>query len=244
MSILITNDDGDSAGLRTLYEVAKSIDSKSFAIIPNRQRSAIGCAMTLHKPLRLHHIEEKIYSLSGTPSDCVLFGLYSKEFERPDFVMSGINWGDNTGLGSVLGSGTIAGCWQAALEGIPAIAFSLSVKNKEWRKKESWQDTQKLKAKVEQIVKIIKPKLKKYSFFNVNLPVNYENAEIVYTNKFQKKRYTTELLKRIDPDNVPYYWITGDAVPKEEEGADFNNLKKGKIVISEISLEMFNCEQK
>jgi 5'-nucleotidase len=179
-------------------------------------------------------------AVSGTPSDCILFGLYSKEFEKPSLVLSGINWGDNTGVGSVLGSGTLAACWQAALEGVPAIAFSLAVKNKEWRKKESWGDTTKLRAKIEQIVKMLKPKLKQYHFFNVNIPTEYDDSEIIFINKFQRKRYTTEVVKRIDPDHMPYYWITGDAMQQDESSDFFELTKSGKIVISELSLSCFN----
>jgi 5'-nucleotidase len=98
MNILVTNDDGDSEGLRMLLEVAKRIGDAS-AIAPNRQRSAVSGALTLHKPLRLHRHGGDVFSINGTPSDCVLFGIHSGEFGKPDMVLSGINWGDNSGSG-------------------------------------------------------------------------------------------------------------------------------------------------
>ena len=71
MTILVTNDDGYCEGIKMLYEVAKDFD-KTYAIIPDRQKSAISKALTLHKPLRVHKIEEEMYGLNGTPADCAL----------------------------------------------------------------------------------------------------------------------------------------------------------------------------
>src|SRR3989338_6238348 len=101
MAILITNDDGYSIGLRTLFEVSKEVDPSTYAVIPHQQRSAVAMSLTLHKPLRLHKREEDILELSGTPADCVLFSIYSGEVKRPKLVLSGINFGDNCGLSAL-----------------------------------------------------------------------------------------------------------------------------------------------
>ena len=135
MSILVTNDDGYSEGLRMLFEIAKSLDKDAYAVIPDRQKSAVSVALTLHKVLRLHEIKNNISTLSGTPADCVLFSIYSKQFKKPKLVLSGINYGDNTSTGALLSSGTIGACWEAALEGVPAIAFSVYKTNHDWRRK-------------------------------------------------------------------------------------------------------------
>ncbi|MFH1685326.1 MAG: 5'/3'-nucleotidase SurE, partial [Candidatus Micrarchaeota archaeon] len=76
MIILVTNDDGDSEGLRSLVEAGAKFGD-TYAIVPNRQRSAISRAITLHKPIRIHKITDKINSINGTPADCVLFSLNS-----------------------------------------------------------------------------------------------------------------------------------------------------------------------
>ena len=97
--IVITNDDGVSFGARALLKAAKKLD-KAYAIVPNRQRSAVSRALTLHKPLRIHDEDEDIYTLNGTPADCVVFSLFSGEFEKPKIVLSGINWGNKIGRAS------------------------------------------------------------------------------------------------------------------------------------------------
>ncbi len=239
MNILVTNDDGDSHGSRLLLQVATQF-GKAFAIVPNRQRSAVSGALTLHKPIRIHQIREQFHTINGTPSDCVLFGLHSKEFPKPDLVLSGINWGDNTGVSTLLGSGTVAACWQAALKRVPAIAFSMHRKEGEdWHHKETWGDETVMARVIATIIKELKPKLAPGKFFNVNLPrkEHLANAKIVYTQNFQRDRYDVEIEKRLDPDDHPYYWIVG--VPnKIEKGTDVHEVIVGKnIVISEVSID-------
>lgn len=240
MVILVTNDDGDSQGLRILFEAAAKFD-KRYAIIPNRQRSAIGCALTLHKPLRLAKIQEDMYSINGTPSDCALFSMYSDEFTKPSLILSGLNWGDNTGMGPLIGSGTIGACWQGAINGTPAIAFSVEVRSGDWRDKENWVDEKIAISTIEKVIKLLKPKLKPFHFFNVNLPINLtEKSEIIFNQKIQRKRYNTRVEKRIDPESRPYYWTMGEKIKSDGEGkTDFEELLDGKIVITEISLNMF-----
>jgi 5'-nucleotidase len=242
MTILVTNDDGDSVGLRTLLSVAKSIDSNAYAVIPAKQRSAIGCALTLHKPLRLHKISDGIWAINGTPTDCTLFSLYSEEFKPPELVLSGINYGDNSGMGPLVGSGTIAACWQAALNGIPSIAFSLRRKDRDWRDQSKWGNQKENEKIIKKIIKMLRPKLRPNSFFNVNFPENFtenssnEDFEIEFVEKFQMKRYKTRVEKRIDPEGQPYYWIMGDKLPAQPE-TDYGELISGKITITKIDVK-------
>ncbi|NYZ73800.1 5'/3'-nucleotidase SurE [Candidatus Micrarchaeota archaeon] len=242
-SILVTNDDGDSEGLRMLLEVAGRFGN-AYAVIPSKQRSAIANAVTLHKPLRLHLVAQGIHAINGTPSDCVLFALYSGEFHKPDLVLSGINAGDNTSMNALIGSGTLGACWEAVLEGVPAIAFSMVMAKKDRHLKESWGDREALMKKVESIIETLLPKLDKDKerFFNVNMPERAESAEIAHINKLQKERFLTHVDKRIDPDGVPYYWISGTN-KKVEKGTDtYEVIQNNKIVITEISLAMFEQE--
>ncbi len=239
MRILVTNDDGDSEGLRLLLGVAKRFGT-AHAIAPNRQRSAVSGALTLHKPLRLHRIDEDVNSVNGTPSDCVLFGLHSGEFGKPDLVLSGINWGDNSGIGSLLGSGTVGACWQAALEGVPSIAFSMTKGRGDWRDARSWGDRSLLAEKVAGIIEALRPKLGKERFFNVNMPFDVKDARVVHVRKMQRERYGTRIEKRIDPEGRPYYWIIGSSL-KAVKGTDvYEVMEKGNIAVTEVSLSVFD----
>ncbi|MDD5339910.1 MAG: 5'/3'-nucleotidase SurE [Candidatus ainarchaeum sp.] len=241
MNILVTNDDGDNEGLRILLRVAKRFGN-SYAVVPNRQRSAVSGALTLHKPIRLQQLDRGVYSINGTPSDCVLFALHSREFPKPDLVLSGINMGDNTGMASVLGSGTLGACWQAVLEDVPAIAFSIRMRRREWHERKKWKYANAVANRAAALIKSLRPDLEGNKFFNINMPENPAKAKIVVTNSFQKERYAAKVTKRIDPDGRAYYWISGGA-RRIEKGTDtYQVLKKNRITISEISLSVFGVK--
>lgn len=241
LKILVTNDDGDSEGLRALLEAASQFGD-AYALVPNRQRSAISRALTLHKPIRVHRIDEKISSINGTPADCVLFANHAGEFDKPDLILSGINWGDNTCLGPLIGSGTVGACWQAALDGVPSIAFSVRKASYDYHHKKGWGPREQLVSTAARIIKVLQPKLKPDNFFSVNFPENHKDAEIKYTHKFQRKKYSTKIERREDPNGVPYFWVSGEQ-NQVKEGTDVYEVSvKNRITISEISLHMFEVE--
>jgi len=129
VKILLTNDDGVQAeGLRILAETL----GKDFDVVvaaPDRERSAIGTAVTLRRSLKVrgdpplaHNCVT--YAINGTPTDCVILAL-GKMVPDIDLVISGINQGHNLG-DDVLISGTVAGALQGYLRGKPAIAVSVA----------------------------------------------------------------------------------------------------------------------
>src|SRR5260221_9724856 len=122
--ILVTNDDGyRSVGITALAEVLRPLGEVTI-VAPVEEASAIGHALTLRRPLRLEHIESGVYGVDGTPTDCVNIAI-TQVFQRlPDLVVSGINKGWNLG-DDVTYSGTVAGAFEGALLGIPAMAISL-----------------------------------------------------------------------------------------------------------------------
>ncbi|MEW6529167.1 MAG: 5'/3'-nucleotidase SurE [Candidatus Micrarchaeota archaeon] len=211
MTILVTNDDGLTDGLKILIEAAIRLDNHVYAIIPTQQKSAFAKGVTLHKILRLRKIDEEkfpIYELSGNPADCVCFGIRSGEFKKPNLVLSGINISENLSFYSIYSSGTIGACIEAALYGIPAIAFSLE-RNATKKLKDSCSEAKTNKnALKESIIRIIKKlhgKIQPYTIINVNFPENFNNAEIVFPKPavFQSN---SNVEKRLDPYDNPYYW--------------------------------------
>jgi len=129
MKILITNDDGVSAGGLTTLVGTLSQTAEVVVMAPDRERSAIGTAMTLHQPLRVRYDPPMVpgvatYAVNGTPTDCVMLAL-GKMVPDVDLVVSGINRGSNLGE-DVLLSGTVAGALQGYLHGLPAMAISVS----------------------------------------------------------------------------------------------------------------------
>lgn len=131
MRILITNDDGIQAdGIRRLAETAKK-HGEVWVVAPESERSASSHAITLRKsievaPYPMFPVEDvHAYTCSGTPADCVRVGSLSVMPERPDVVLSGINYGYNAAT-DIQYSGTLGAAFEAAFQGCHAIAFSES----------------------------------------------------------------------------------------------------------------------
>lgn len=128
--ILLTNDDGyKSAGFIPLVkELSNKYDI--CAVVPDRGRSWIGKAITTKKELKLRKLRQngvEMYLINGTPADCVQIGLYDIVSTRPKLVISGINIGLNIGVARMLSSGTIGAAMEAAIDGVKALAASLSI---------------------------------------------------------------------------------------------------------------------
>ena len=123
--ILITNDDGYSAdGIKILYEIAKSFTSDVWIVAPEYEKSGASHALTFIKDLTLKKQDENIYSVNGTPSDCVVIALENVlQDKRPDILLSGINSGVNVAE-DVTYSGTIAAAMEGVIRRVPSIAIS------------------------------------------------------------------------------------------------------------------------
>src|SRR5438105_8495161 len=123
--ILVTNDDGyRSDGLHALTRVLTPLGEVTI-VAPVLEASAIGHALTLRRPLRLERIEERVFAVDGTPTDCVNIALTQVLADAPDLVVSGINKGWNLG-DDVTYSGTVAGAFEGALLGVAGMAVSLA----------------------------------------------------------------------------------------------------------------------
>lgn len=126
--ILLVNDDGiDAKGLSALCEVAKEFGDVT-VVAPMDQQSAASHAITINRPIsftrKTFDSDVKGYAVDGTPVDCMKMALNLIVDEKPDLVLSGINWGENLGA-SVFYSGTLAAAIEGVIHGIPSFAFSL-----------------------------------------------------------------------------------------------------------------------
>ncbi len=128
MLILLTNDDGiHSKGIVTLGRHL-SEQHDVYMVAPERERTCVAHAVTLHKPLRVREVSRGVYATNGTPADCVLLGVHAVLPRRPDFVVSGINTGPNMGQ-DVNYSGTVAAAREGAFLGIPSMAVSICARD-------------------------------------------------------------------------------------------------------------------
>lgn len=126
--ILITNDDGiQSDGIIRLARAAKKY-GKVWVVAPDGQRSAMSHRITLRETIEFFPVDFPVegvhaYASTGTPADCVRFGILNIVKEKPDYVFSGINYGYNSGT-DIQYSATVGSALEAACAGVHAIAFS------------------------------------------------------------------------------------------------------------------------
>ena len=123
--ILITNDDGYSAqGIKLLKEIAEEFSNDVWVVAPEVEKSGASHALTFKGEMKLKMHDEKLFSLDGSPSDCVAIGLDRVLTDRrPDLILSGINSGCNVGE-DVTYSGTIAAAMEGLIRRVPSIAIS------------------------------------------------------------------------------------------------------------------------
>ena len=166
--ILVVNDDGVTApGIKALVEAVKGL-GKVIVVAPDSPQSGMGHAITIGNPLRLEKVhlwndEIEAYQCSGTPVDCVKLAVDKVLHRKPDLCVSGINHGSNSSI-NVIYSGTMSAAMEAAIEGIPAIGFSLLDYDFD-------ADFSAATFFAKQIAeKILTNKLPEHSLLNVNIP--------------------------------------------------------------------------
>ena len=135
LRILLTTDDGiNGAGMRILRDTLCAAGHQVTVVAPSADRSGSSGALTLNVVMRTTRGTFPCgegtgasWSVTGTPADSVLFGL-SVVFgeQRPDLVISGMNYGQNVGR-AVNHSGTVGAAVAGAEEGVPSIAVSIGL---------------------------------------------------------------------------------------------------------------------
>lgn len=229
--ILVTNDDGvRSPGLRALASSLADL-GQVFVVAPDRNRSAVGHALTLEHPLRAEEVKPHIYAVDGTPTDCVNLGIHGLIKQRPRLVVSGINLGSNVG-DDITYSGTVCAALEASLMGLPAFAVSLDSQHFD-------QDDLNMAALFARNLagRILHQGLPHDTFLNVNVPAGRCHG-VTLTHQ-GKRRYGETVICNQDPRGKNYYWIGGSEVGYEDcPGSDCNALAEGKISVTPLKTNM------
>jgi 5'-nucleotidase len=231
--ILVTNDDGVySPGIQLLAKRLRELDTVVI-VAPDRERSAAGHSMTLHRPLLIEELKESaMYSVNGTPTDCVNIAVKGLLKEVPRLVVSGINKGPNLG-DDVTYSGTVAGAIEALLLGIPSFAISLSAR-------EDFRFAEAAEVALRTAKRILEQGLPEGTLLNINVP-NLPLDEIQGTliTRLGKRIYHQMTVERVDPRGKKYYWIGGGEPDWErEEGTDLDAVDRKFVSITPIHLDM------
>jgi 5'-nucleotidase len=246
MRILVSNDDGINArGIRALAtRLAQDPNKEVYVCAPDRERSATGHGLTLHKPLRVEEVDlggniKGAWLTTGTPSDCVKFAIGCLLDKKPvDYVVSGINSGPNLG-GEILYSGTVSAAMEGAFLDIPSIAVSLAGSG--FR---SYDVAAEFIARLLSIM----PKATHTgkTLLNVNVPnLTEDQIKGVAVTKLGVRAYNDYFEKRVDPRGKTYYWLAGEAIEEgEEENTDAWSITHGLISLTPITFNMTDFEQK
>ena len=196
--ILVTNDDGHfSEGIHALAAALEPLGEVTI-VAPQTEASAVGHALTLRRPLRLERVSERVYSVDGTPTDCVNIAIDEVLEGRPDLVVSGINKGLNIG-DDVTYSGTVAGALEGALLGYQAIAVSLEFTREAWDFGPAASTAAALGAL------LLERPLPYRTFLNVNIP--QARVAGVRVTVQARRNHITKVDQRLDPRQRPYFWI-------------------------------------
>ncbi|MCC6752331.1 MAG: 5'/3'-nucleotidase SurE [Deltaproteobacteria bacterium] len=252
--ILITNDDGvQSDGIAAVARALEPV-GEVVVVAPARQQSAASHAITLSSPLRVRTLRPRWHAVNGTPADAVFVALHEICARKPDVVVSGINHGANLGT-DVFYSGTVAGALEGALRGIPAVAVSQQlpegvapeereegqraggfdpIDHVTQRLAEDLQATARFTAALVQ--RILTAPLPDGIALNVNAPCR--PTDRYRWTRVGRRRYRGEVVRRLDPRGLPYFWIAGPGVEAHDDPrSDSHAVEAGLISVSALRLD-------
>jgi len=236
--ILVTNDDGvNSQGIKTLTNAMLSLGDV-YVIAPEREQSAVAHALTLHRPLRFDKLKKNVYSINGTPTDCVIIGVNKILPRRPDIIVSGINNGGNLG-DDITYSGTVAAAIEGTFLGIHSIAISL-VRDPSSKKGAVFRESARFARRLADIV--LNNGLPSDTFLNVNVP-NVLKIKGIKLTRQGKRRYDNSVQEMLDPRGRQHYWIGGGTpIGHGGEDTDFDAIQNGFISVTPIHLDLTNYD--
>lgn len=230
--ILVSNDDGYfSEGLQALVEAVTPL-GEVWVVAPDREQSAASHAISLHRPLRIKEIRERWFAVDGTPTDSAYLAInHLLKDDRPQIMVSGINHGGNL-ADDVTYSGTVSAAMEAALLGVPAIAFSL-VSGAPF----DFKPTARFARSI--VAAVLEQPLPPRMLLNVNVPGGVEPEGYVVT-RLGRHSYGYDVVENVDPRGRKYYWIGGTEYAHEDiPGSDCNAIHRDKkISVTPLHLEL------
>lgn len=239
LSILISNDDGIfSEGIATLIREIKAIADVT-VVAPETQQSAVGHAITVHRPLRVREVQKEGaffgYAVDGTPADCVKLATRHLMPAKPDLVISGINHGSNTAI-SVIYSGTVSAATEGTILGVPSFAVSLT----SFESNVDYSYAARFARRL--ALTVIERGLPNGTLLNVNVPpVPEEQIRGVVITKQGKSIWNDEFEARRDPGNRQYFWLKGELVELDnEEDIDQRAILNNMVSITPIQYDLTN----
>lgn len=240
--ILVTNDDSIKApGLRKLIELMQQL-GEVVVIASEQVMSGMAHAVTIQTPLMPRLLKNKNgyreYVTNGTPTDNVKLGKHRLLNRTPDLVVSGINHGSNASI-NIIYSGTMAAVLEAAIDGIPAIGFSLL----DYMPDADFSHVDEWVLKITR--KVLKDGLPEGVCLNVNLPRKSDNpVKGMKVCRQARSRWVEEFEERKDPYGRTYYWLGGRFVNGDKRtDTDEHALSENYVSIVPVRFDFTAHEQ-
>ncbi len=231
MRILVTNDDGiESLGLASLAQALSAI-GEVWIVAPDRERTAVAHAVTLHKPLRLHRVAPRTFSVNGTPVDCVNLAVLKIMPKPPSILVSGINKGVNLG-DDVMYSGTVSAAMEGTILGVPSVAVS-----------QEGQRTFRFAVGATYAARVVRLALEDglpdETLLNINIPDRPRRLiKGVRVTCLSRRRFHNPIIEKLDPHGRTYYWIAGKRISwSRSKDADHEAIEEGVVSITPIRLD-------
>lgn len=232
MNILISNDDGYRApGIQCLAAALKHL-GRVTVVAPDQDRSGASNSLTLLNPIRATEVEEGVYRVDGTPTDCVHLAITGLLETEPDMVVSGINAGANLG-DDVLYSGTVAAAVEGRFLGFPAIAVSLDSHM-------PVHFDSAARAVVELITRLQTDPLPADTILSVNVPdLPWDQCKGFAATRLGHRHKSEPVVRDHDPRGRPIYWV-GPAGPEQDAGpgTDFHAVRNGYISVTPLHTDL------
>lgn len=232
--ILVTNDDGVYApGIRALHEAVSSL-GEAVIVAPERDNSAVSHSLTMNRPLRVIELEKNIYTIDGTPTDCVTIAINKILRKKPDLLVSGINPGANLG-DDISYSGTVSAAIEGTMYDIPSLAFSLAG-NPPYDFEVAAAVAWKLASMA------LAMHLPPNTLLNINIPqlIAGEIPGIRFTRQ-GRRVYQDSIQETFDPWGRKHYWIGGGTVLwSGSDDTDEQAVRNGYISVTPIHLDLTN----
>jgi len=234
--ILVTNDDGVHApGVVALARAMRPL-GEVVVVAPDRERSAVGHALTMHRPLCIEHLREGVFSVNGTPTDCVALAVKKLLPRQPLLLASGINRGGNLG-DDITYSGTVSAALEGTLLGIPSMAVSLNADAHP-----HYSDAGRVALAVAH--RVLRDGLPADTLLNVNVP-NLPFAEFkgIRLTRQGKRTYDNAIREVTDPRGRTHFW-QGGGTPTWSPGAetDIHAVTEGWVSVTPLHLDLTNYE--
>ena len=234
--ILVTNDDGvESRGLLALKQALDPIGDVT-VVAPDTNQSAVGHQKTLMRPLRVRERTlgdgSLAYSIDGSPTDAVSISFLGYFGHGFDLVASGINYGANLG-DDITYSGTVSAAMESVINNCPAFAIS-----QEYYEHPDFTLAARAASRVAR--NILEHGLSKGELVNVNVPAAEPEEDVPFeVTRLGKRVYQDQLIQRVDPRGLPYFWIGGPPPSGlAVEGTDFHAIVNRRISVTPIHLDL------